>query len=70
MPRTSPAILPDGLPAGHPLREAQWIWPGATTYLNNCFAHFRRDFELPKARQSTPFNGFHRAVMPKVLQED
>jgi len=30
----------------------------------------RRDFELPKARQSTPFNGFHRAVTPKVLQEE
>lgn len=30
----------------------------------------RRHVALPKHSKSQPFNGFHRAVMPKVLQEE
>lgn len=52
--RTAP-LLADGLPAGHVLREAQWIWPGANTYLENCFAHFRRDFTLRVPPKRAPF---------------
>lgn len=53
---TRPApLLADGLPAGHILREAQWIWPGNGTYLVNCFAHFRHDFRLAAVPRTAPF---------------
>jgi NAD(P)-dependent dehydrogenase (short-subunit alcohol dehydrogenase family) len=29
-----------------------------------------RIWPLPQARNNTPFNGFHRAVTPRVLSED
>lgn len=42
------------LPADHPLRTAQWIWPEAYLYLNNCHAQFRHDFELPAVPAAAP----------------
>jgi len=43
------------LPAQHPLRKAQWIWPQSYMYLVNHFAQFRRDFELPFVPAKAPF---------------
>jgi len=39
----------------HPLRRAQWIWPCAYEELHNCYAQFRRDFELPRVPKKAPF---------------
>ncbi len=34
------------LKTDHPLARALWIWPEYNIYLNNCYAHFRYDFEM------------------------
>ncbi|MGV3617424.1 MAG: alpha-L-rhamnosidase C-terminal domain-containing protein [Fimbriimonas sp.] len=45
----------DALPEGHPLRRANWIWPGFYMYLQNHFAQFRWDFELAEVAHAVPF---------------
>ena len=50
----SPHVLAK-LPARHPLRAAQWIWPEAYMYLYNHYAQFRRNFDLPKVPAKAPF---------------
>ena len=52
-------LLADGLPKGHVLREAQWIWPGIGMYLLNSYAHFRHDFVLPDSH----LNGWARGAL-------
>ncbi|PCM45125.1 SDR family oxidoreductase [Marinobacter sp. ANT_B65] len=50
--------------------------PGAAFISGDCLridgaaSQGTRVWPLPKARNNTPFNGFHRAVTPKVLSED
>lgn len=40
----------------HPLQSAKWLWPeGGETYLNNCHAQFRHDFELKAVPEKAPF---------------
>jgi hypothetical protein len=39
----------------HPLRSAQWIWPGGYMNLHNHFAQFRRDFTLDQVPEKAPF---------------
>jgi hypothetical protein len=46
--------LVSGLPAGHPLRAARWIWPEAYMYLHNHYAQFRRDFDLVTPPRKAP----------------
>lgn len=43
------------LPEKHPLRQAKWIWPGAYLYLSNCYADFRKDFDLKSIPDKAPF---------------
>ena len=38
-----------------PLESAQWIWPGSAMYLQNHFAHFRKDFTLQEVLVEAPF---------------
>ena len=45
----------DALPADHPLRRSEWIWPGFYMYLQNHFAQFRWDFDLPSVAPTVPF---------------
>ncbi|WP_269524508.1 alpha-L-rhamnosidase C-terminal domain-containing protein [Coraliomargarita parva] len=47
-----PNLLSD-LPA--PLKEAKWIWPQRVHWdLQNCYAQFRKEFELPKVPKKAP----------------
>ncbi len=41
-------------PKVNPIRTARWIWPTPQMDLHNCYAHFRRDFELDKAPDEAP----------------
>jgi alpha-L-rhamnosidase len=43
------------LPANHPLRCAQWIWPGGQLYLYNTFAQFRKEFDLARVPRQALF---------------
>ncbi len=45
----------NALAKDHPLRQAMWIWPESRMYLENHFAHFRKDFELKSAPKCAPF---------------
>jgi hypothetical protein len=45
----------DVLPSDHPLRGARWIWPEAYLYLTNCYAQFRKDFDLASVPKKAPF---------------
>lgn len=50
--------------------------PGASFISGDCLridgaaSQGTRIWPLPKAKNNEPFNGFHRAVMPRVLSED
>lgn len=37
-----------------PLCQSCWIWPEGELYLNNCYAHFRHDFELKDLPATAP----------------
>lgn len=43
---------------------------GVTLRVDGGVPNARRHYPLPKHERSRPFNGFHRAVPPQVLQED
>lgn len=45
----------DKLPKDHVLREAKWIWPMDRLYLVNCYAEFRKDFNLKSVPAKAPF---------------
>lgn len=42
---------------------------GATLRIDGAASQGGRVWPLPKAKHNEPFNGFHRAIVPKVLQD-
>ena len=52
------------------LSEASAFVSGATLRIDGAASLGNRMWPLPKAKNNTPYNGFHRAVMPDVLQEN
>ncbi|MFT5592862.1 MAG: citronellol/citronellal dehydrogenase [Oceanicoccus sp.] len=52
------------------LSEASAFVSGSTLRIDGAASLGNRMWPLPKAKNNTPYNGFHRAVMPDVLQEN
>ncbi|WP_283786770.1 SDR family oxidoreductase [Bermanella sp. WJH001] len=52
------------------LSEASAFVSGSTLRIDGAASLGNRMWPLPKAKNNTPYNGFHRAVMPEVLQEN
>ncbi|NVK36284.1 MAG: SDR family oxidoreductase [Gammaproteobacteria bacterium] len=51
------------------LSEGSAFISGATLRIDGAASLGNRMWPLPKAKNNTPYNGFHRAVMPDVLKE-
>ncbi|MFY0639582.1 MAG: SDR family oxidoreductase [Bermanella sp.] len=52
------------------LSEASAFVSGSTLRIDGAASLGNRMWPLPKAKNNTPYNGFHRAVMPEVLQKN
>jgi citronellol/citronellal dehydrogenase len=52
------------------LSEASAFVSGSTLRIDGAASLGNRMWPLPKAKNNTPYNGFHRAVMPDVLQDN
>ncbi len=52
------------------LSPAAGFISGSCIRVDGAVPNARPNYALPKHRKSIAFDGFHRAVMPKVLQED
>lgn len=52
------------------LSPAAAFTSGVTLRVDGAVPNARRHYPLPRHDRSVPFNGFHRAVTPKVLSED
>ncbi len=44
------------MPTECPLSRAQWIWPDHAPYMQNTYAHYRRDFQLRRVPSKAPFH--------------
>lgn len=51
------------------LSEGSKFVSGATLRIDGAASLGNRMWPLPKAKNNEPYNGFHRAVMPKVLKQ-
>ncbi|MGR6874231.1 SDR family oxidoreductase [Pseudomonas sp. HK3] len=51
------------------LSEASAFVSGSTLRIDGAASLGNRMWPLPKAKNNAPYNGFHRAVMPDVLQD-
>ena len=52
------------------LSEASAFVSGSTLRIDGAASLGNRMWPLPKAKNNSPYNGFHRAVMPDVLQQN